>query len=62
MASIQGPRFSWDSCIAMMIAPQQMRAALLPAVAKHRKALADDLVRCVPARPGAIALAHRAGK
>jgi AcrR family transcriptional regulator len=49
-------------CIAMMIAPKQMQTALLPAVAKDKKALVDDFVRFVLAGLDAIALAHRAGK
>ncbi len=46
-------------CIAMMIAPKQMQAALLPAVAKDKDALAEDLVRFVMAGLDAVALAHR---
>jgi TetR/AcrR family transcriptional regulator, regulator of cefoperazone and chloramphenicol sensitivity len=49
-------------CIAMMIAPKQMQAALLPALAKDKKALADDFVRFVLAGLDAIAAAHRLSK
>src|SRR6266702_2061415 len=46
-------------CIAMMIAPKQMKAALLPAGAKDTKALEKDLVCFVMAGLDAIAAAHR---
>jgi hypothetical protein len=42
-----------------MVAPVRMQAALLPAVAKDREALAEDFVRFVMAGLDAIALAHR---
>ncbi|RKE39902.1 TetR family transcriptional regulator [Paraburkholderia sp. BL23I1N1] len=51
--------FSVLPCIVMMVAPMRMQAALLPAVAKDREALAEDFVRFVMAGLDAIALAHR---
>jgi AcrR family transcriptional regulator len=49
-------------CVAMMVAPKQMQAALLPAVAKDKDALAEDFVRFVMAGLDALALAHRSDK
>lgn len=49
-------------CIALMIAPKQMQAALLPAVAKDRSALADDFIRFMMAGLDAIAAAYRTRK
>ncbi|MGF6725302.1 hypothetical protein P3T43_004679 [Paraburkholderia sp. GAS41] len=49
-------------CVAMMVAPRQMQAALLPAVVKDKEALAEDFVRFVMAGLDAIALAHRSDK
>jgi AcrR family transcriptional regulator len=49
-------------CIALMIAPRQMQAALLPAAAGDKNALAEDFIRFVMAGLDAIALAHRPRK
>jgi AcrR family transcriptional regulator len=49
-------------CIALMIAPRQAQAALLPAVAKDKNALVEDFVRFVMAGLDAVAAAHRARK
>jgi TetR/AcrR family transcriptional regulator, regulator of cefoperazone and chloramphenicol sensitivity len=49
-------------CIAMMIAPKQIQAAVLPAAGKDRDAVVDDYVRFVTAGLEAVALAHRPGK
>ncbi|WP_394365143.1 TetR/AcrR family transcriptional regulator [Paraburkholderia kirstenboschensis] len=49
-------------CIALMIAPRQMQAALLPAVAKDKNALVEDFVHFVMAGLDAVAAAHRARK
>ena len=49
-------------CIALMIAPRQMQAALLPAVAKDKNALVEDFVRFVMAGLDAVAAAHRTRK
>jgi AcrR family transcriptional regulator len=46
-------------CVAMMVAPKQMQAALLPAVMKDKDALAEDFVRFVMAGLDALAIAHR---
>jgi AcrR family transcriptional regulator len=46
-------------CVAMMIAPTQIQAALLPAVVKNKDALAEDFVRFVVAGLDALAIAHR---
>jgi TetR/AcrR family transcriptional regulator, regulator of cefoperazone and chloramphenicol sensitivity len=46
-------------CIAMMVAPKQMQAALLPAVMKDKDALAEDFVRFVIAGLDALAVTHR---
>lgn len=54
--------FSVLPCIALMIAPKQIQAAVLPAVATDKDALAEDFVRFVIAGLDAIALAHRSGK
>jgi AcrR family transcriptional regulator len=54
--------FSVLPCIALMIAPRQVQAALLPAVAKDRSALAEDFIRFIMAGLDAIAAAHRARK
>ncbi len=49
-------------CIALMIAPRQAQAALLPAVAKDKNALVEDFVHFVMAGLDAVAAAHRARK
>jgi len=49
-------------CIALMIAPRQMQAALLPAVAKDKNALVEDFIRFVMAGLDAVAAAHRTRK
>ncbi|WP_025600135.1 CerR family C-terminal domain-containing protein [Burkholderia sp. WSM2230] len=49
-------------CIALMIAPRQVQAALLPAVAKDRTALVEDFTRFVMAGLDAVAAAHKARK
>nr|WP_240648191.1 CerR family C-terminal domain-containing protein [Pararobbsia silviterrae] len=46
-------------CIAMMIAPRKIQAAVLPAVSQDRGALADDFVRFAMAGIDALAAAHR---
>ena len=46
-------------CVAMLVAPKQMQAALLPAVMKDKDALAEDFVRFVMAGLDALAIAHR---
>ncbi|NPT47482.1 DUF1956 domain-containing protein [Paraburkholderia sp. 1N] len=46
-------------CVAMIVAPKQMQAALLPAVMKDKDALAEDFVRFVMAGLDALAIAHR---
>jgi AcrR family transcriptional regulator len=46
-------------CVAMMVAPKQMQAALLPAVVKDKDALAEDFVRFVTAGLDALALSYR---
>jgi TetR/AcrR family transcriptional regulator, regulator of cefoperazone and chloramphenicol sensitivity len=46
-------------CVAMMVAPKQMQAALLPAVMKDKDALAEDFVRFVMAGLDALAITHR---
>lgn len=54
--------FSVLPCIAIMIAPRQMQAALLPALAQDRNALVEDYVRFVIAGLDAIAATHRSVK
>ncbi|MDQ0624896.1 MULTISPECIES: TetR/AcrR family transcriptional regulator [Paraburkholderia] len=49
-------------CIALMIAPRQMQAALLPAVAKDKNALVEDFICFVMAGLDAVAAAHRTRK
>lgn len=46
-------------CVAMMVAPKQMQASLLPAVVKDKDALAEDFVRFVTAGLDALALSYR---
>ena len=54
--------FSVLPCIALMIAPRQVQAALLPAVGKDKNALVEDFTRFVMAGLDALAAAHRALK
>ena len=54
--------FSVLPCIALMIAPRQVQAALLPAVGKDKNALVEDFTRFVMAGLDAPAAAHRALK
>ncbi|CAB3655227.1 hypothetical protein LMG22037_01190 [Paraburkholderia phenoliruptrix] len=54
--------FSVLPCIALMIAPRQVQAALLPAVGKDKNALVEDFTRFVMAGLDALASAHRARK
>jgi len=54
--------FSVLPCIALMIAPRQVQAALLPAVGKDKNALVEDFTRFVMAGLDALAAAHRARK
>lgn len=49
-------------CIAMMIAPRQIQAAVLPAATTDRHAIVEDYVRFVMAGLEAIAVAHRTEK
>jgi TetR/AcrR family transcriptional regulator, regulator of cefoperazone and chloramphenicol sensitivity len=49
-------------CIAMMIAPRQIQASVLPAAGKDRDAVVEDYVRFVTAGLDAVALAHRPGR
>ena len=46
-------------CIAMMVAPREMPARLLPSAAKDGDALVADFVRFVMAGLEALAQAHR---
>ena len=54
--------FSVLPCIALMIAPRQVQATLLPAVAKDRAALVEDFTRFVMAGLDAVAAAHKVRK
>ena len=59
----RGVLFTVLPCIALMVAPKEMPARLLPAARQGGgEALAADLVRYVMAGLDAIASAHRAGK
>jgi TetR/AcrR family transcriptional regulator, regulator of cefoperazone and chloramphenicol sensitivity len=46
-------------CLAMMIAPRQLRAAILPAVDRDQNGLVDDYMSFVLAGLDALAVAHR---
>lgn len=55
----RGVMFSVLPCIAMMVAPREMPARLLPSAAKDGDALGADFVRFVMAGLEALAQAHR---
>jgi AcrR family transcriptional regulator len=59
-AAVQrGVMFTVLPCIAMMVAPKEMPARLLPGAAKDAEALGADFVRFVMAGLEALAQAHR---